>query len=463
MTFVEFIVFSAINLGLIVLILRKRGIASAEGLCMAYLGMAVLTDNLDLVAHYCFAPDTLPLGHHELAFRLYPTGVQILGLLVLAVGLWVVDSKATSISCDLDDLGLRRLRGVGIAVAIIGLVLTLMALYLVRDFSSASFYSSLNLFRSETLSFGGFWYRGADIAVFGMALTLPSFDGKPKRLLFVLALMMSVSFFLRTNKGGLEEPILWGGIVLFVYNRRMLRRLVSLKTVSAAILIAILGVGLKFWFLPQALGRLPEHPSAERVLRIAAAGTSQRWGDNGLYRGYCQFVNELPENRWLFRGAKVGVYSLTSWVPRLFYPNKPDHPFRGLGYAIYSDFHTYADETPAPMLVGSAMADDGFVSLIAYLFLAGVLLGSIRRIALAESRSLYWRSGYILFALFGGLSADEGTLGTIYTLLLAAGIMAAARFLVVVKQLVLQQRSHASYSEAAVYGLQANEHRTSFE
>ncbi len=452
MTFIEFITLSTLNLGIIVLILRKRSIASAEGLCMAYLGMAVVSDNVELLVHYFVSPDTLPLGHRELAFRVYPTAVQILGLMVLVGGLWLSERKATSVCRDLDDSGLRRLRAVGIAVTVIGLALTGVALYLVGALSSPHFYSSLNSFRNEALPFGGFWYRGADIAVFGMALTLPSFHRRPKRLLFVLVLMMCVSFFLRTNKGGLEEPILWGGIVLFVYNRRFLKSLINTKTVAVAVVIAFLGVGLKFWLLPEAMNQLQQRGSFERIVRNAAAGTSQRWGDDGLYRGYCQFVNTLPDNRWLFSGAKVGVYSLTSWIPRFLYPNKPDHPFRGLGFAIYSDFHAYPDETPAPMLVGSAMADDGFLSLIGYLFLAGVFLGLIRRIALSGSRSLHWHSCYLLFALFGGLSADEGTLGTIYTLMLACGVIVAARVLIAARDLVFQQHPQFAGSHLEATG-----------
>ncbi len=439
MTFIEFIVLSTINLGLIVLILRKRSIASAEGLCMAYLGMAVVTDNLELLVHYFVSPDALPLGQRELAFRLYPTAVQILGMLALTGGLWLADGKATSICRDLDDSGLCRLRKIGLAVTVIGLGLTSVALYLVGAVSSSHFYSSLNSFRNEALPFGGFWYRGADIGVFGMALTLPSFHKRPKRLLLVVALMMGVSFFLRTNKGGLEEPILWAGIVLFVYSRRLLRSFINTKAVAAAVAIAFLGVGLKFWLLPGGMNQSRPRGRLQQVVRIAAAGTSQRWGDDGLYRGYCQFVNTLPDNRWLFSGAKVGVYSLTSWIPRFLYPNKPDHPFRGLGFAIYSDFHAYPDETPAPMLVGSAMADNGFASLIGYLFLAGIFLGLIRRVALSGSKSLFWHCCYLLFALFGGLSADEGTLGTIYTLLLACGVILAARLLIAARDIVFQQ------------------------
>lgn len=435
MTFIEFIFLSVVNLGIIVFVIRKRSVASAEGLCMAYLGLAVLTDNVELIFNYFVSPELLPLGQRELAFRLYPTAVEIFGLLILIAGLYVANGKVTPIWRDLADSDLLRLRKIGIAITVVGLALTFVALFLVGALSSLNFYASLGSFRDQALPFGGFWYRGADIAIFGMALTLPSLQDKPKRFLSVVGLMMFVSFFLRTNKGGLEQPILWGGIALFVYNRKFLRTLLNVRTMAMALIIAFLGIGAKFWFVPQTM----EHPSSARgsivqLVKTAAAGASERWSDDGLYRGYCQFVNSLPDNRYLFSGAKIGVYSLTSWVPRFLYPSKPDHPFRGLGFTIYSDFHSYPDETPAPLLVGSAMADNGFVSLIVYLLLAGLFLGWFRAFA-AGSKSLYWHCGYVLFVLFGGFSAEEGTLGLIYTLLLAYGVVLAARLLLAAKDL----------------------------
>lgn len=436
MTFIVFIVLSMVNLGIIAFIISRRSIVSAEGLCMTYLGMAVLTDNVELVFHYFLSPDIFPLGHRELAFRLYPTAVQILGLIVLISALQVADGKATPVSRDLavsDTLCLRR---IGIAITVVGLTLSCAALYLVGALSSLNFYAALNSFREQALPFGGFWYRGADIAVFGMALTLPSLEKKHKHFLSVVALMMFVSFFLRTNKGGLEEPILWGGIALFVYNRKLLRTLFNARTIVLALVISFLGIGVKFWFLSHATENTSTAAgSLVQLAKIGAAGASARWGDDGLYRGYCQFVNTLPDNRYLFRGSKVGMYSLTSWVPRFVYPNKPDHPFRGLGFAIYSDFHTYPDETPAPLLVGSAMADNGIFSLVAYLFLAGLFLGWFRACT-AGSASLYWNCIYLMFVLFGGFSAEEGTLGLIYTLLFACGVVLAARFLLFAKDLV---------------------------
>jgi len=427
MTIATFIVLSAANLGLITLIIRRRGIASAEGLCLAYLGAAALSDNIALVFHYIVSPESLPLGYREFGFRLYPTAVEILGLAILLVALQTSNGHARPIARDLCDSEFAILRHLGLAVASIGLGLALAGLYFVHAFSSSAFYSALNEFRSQTLPFGGFWYRGADIAVFGLALVLPTLESRRKTLFLTVVVMMLIAFFLRTNKGGLEEPFIWGAIIMFVYNRSLLKNLLSFKTVAFAILIAFFGIGAKFWILPHASRSQGPPLTVAQVTANAIAAASLRWGDNGLYRGYCQFIHMLPNNRAQFRGAKVGVYSLVSWVPRFIYFDKPDHPFRGLGFMIYSDFHSFPDETPAPMLIGSAMADNGFVSLVTYMALAGIFLGFFRRVATKGSSSIYTHSGYMLFVLFGGFSAEEGILGILYTTVLAYAVIAAAR------------------------------------
>lgn len=429
----EFLTLSLVNLALMAFIIRRWGIASAEGFCIAYLGMAVLTDNLELIFHYIFSPGVLPLGYREFDFRVYPTAVHVLGLLVLIAGLCVANFKPGPIGRDLDSYHLLRLREIGIAVAVVGLGLAGVALYLVGALTATNFYSSLNAFRSQSLPFGGFWYRGADIAVFGMALTLPSLRENTMRFFGVLASMMFVSFFLRTNKGGLEEPILWAGIILLVYNRAFFKSLLNFRILAFALTIAFLGMGAKTWFLPKVLHRPGERATISNLVQMAAATAATRWGDDSLYRGYCQFVNTLPDNRYLFEGSKVGVYALTSWVPRFIYRDKPDHPFRGLGFMIYSDFHSFPMETPAPTLVGSMMADNGIVSLMEYLFAAALLLGWFRRAAPSRGASLYWHVGYIFFVLFGGFSADEGVLGLVYTLLLGYSVVAAACLLVSVR------------------------------
>lgn len=410
---------------------------------MAYLGMAVLTDNLELVFHYVVSPAALPLGYREFAFRLYPTEVHIVGLSIFITGLFVANGIPQPVTRELGLAELRGLRHIGIAVTVVGIILGGVALYLVGAISTPNFYDALNTFRNEAVPFGGFWYRGADIAVFGLALTLPSLGRKKSHIAVVLMAMMCISFFLRTNKGGLEESILWSAVVLYVYSRGLFKSLWNVRFLALAATIAFLGAGAKTWFLPRAMQRDSKGATTvANLLQLARATTATRWGDDSLYRGYCQFVNALPDNQNLFEGSKVGVYALTSWIPRLIDPNKPDHPFRGLGYMIYSDFHSYPAETPAPTLVGSAMADAGFASLAEYLFAAALFLSVLRRWATRMQGSLYWHVGYVLFAVFGGLSADEGILGLLYTLFLSYGVIAAA-FLIVKTAEVFTLHPHA--------------------
>ncbi|HKW87926.1 MAG TPA: hypothetical protein VJN21_04135 [Candidatus Acidoferrales bacterium] len=430
MDFIEFLFLSGINLGMMVFIIRKWGIASAEGFCMAYLGAAALTDSLELIYHYFLSPDMLHLGYAEFAFRIYPTALHIVGLVVLFAGLAAVNFGPSPIARPLDKTGITHLKRLGVAIAIVGALLTSGAIYLVRALSAPSFYAAINAFRSQALPFGGFWYRGADVIVIGLGLTLPSYRNNLRRFFCTLAFMMLVSFFLRTNKGGLEEPVLWGALIVYLYDREFFRTLCRPRNVALACAIAFFGMGAKLWFLPFAYHRTENAPvTLTKIVDLATSTAATRWGDDSLYRGYCQFVNSLPDNRSLFAGNKVGIYTLTSWVPRFLLPNKPDHPFRGLGFMVYSDFHTLPMETPAPTLAGSAMADDGFRSLISYLFLAGIFLSTLRICTTMPEQSLYRHVGYVLFVLFGGLSAEEGILGLIYTLLLAYGVIAAAFFI----------------------------------
>ncbi|HEV2489265.1 MAG TPA: hypothetical protein VGT03_05625 [Candidatus Acidoferrales bacterium] len=427
MEFLEFLALSVINLGLIVVIIRKWGIISAEGFCMGYLGAAILTDNAELIFHYFVSPSVLHFGYGEFEFRIIPTAVHILGLIVLIAGLAALNLRPRPINRQLNSEEVLRLQSLGIATTVVGLFLTAVALYLVGALSAPRFYAALNAFRSQALPYGGFWYRGADITVFGLALTLPSFRNNARRFFGVLTLMMFTSFFLRTNKGGLEEPILWAAVVLYAYDRSFFKALFRARNVSAACLIAFLGMGAKLWFLPFASHRTEVAPTTiSKFVDLATSTAATRWGDDSLYRGYCQFTNSLPDNRNLFAGSRVGMYVLTSWVPRLIYPDKPDHPFRGLGFMIYSDFHAFPSETPAPTLIGSVLADAGTRSLILYLFLAGLFLSALRIATTRSNHSLYRHVGYLFFVLFGGFSAEEGILGIVYTLFLAFGVICTA-------------------------------------
>ncbi len=442
MNLLEFLVLSVINLGLILFIIRKWSFFSAEGLCMGTLGMMILTDNLELLFHYVVSPDVLPLGYNEVAFRIYPTAVHIAGLVILIVALLLFNPKPKPVVRQLNAAEILLLRNIGIVIALCGFVLTTVALYLVSGLSTLDFYVKLSTFRTEALPFGGFWYRGADIAVFGLALTLPSLQRKLERFFLVLGLMMFVAFFLRTNKGGLEEPIVWAAFVIYIYDRAFFKSLLKLRTVALACAIAFVGMGLKSWFLPWALHRGAERPQTiENILQMATATIATRWGDDGVYRGYCQFVNSLPDNLYVFQGHRVGHYTLVGWLPRLVYPGKPEHPFGGIGAMINSDFHAYPTAKEAVTLIGSVFADDGYISMVLYLSALAWFLSTLRRMALARREALHWHVAYALFTLFGGVSSEGGIIGVFDTLVLTFGIVAAAYF---ATWLVTARKSSAS-------------------
>ena len=86
-----FLLFATINLALIFYILRKRGMATIEGVAMLYLSLAIVSDHVVLLWKYMFFPDELRQGYGEFSLRVFPTAIHIIGLLALYVGHVVLD------------------------------------------------------------------------------------------------------------------------------------------------------------------------------------------------------------------------------------------------------------------------------------------------------------------------------------------------------------------------------------
>jgi len=422
----EFVVLSFCNLALIYWILKSQGVASVEGYCAVFLGMAALTDNLNLLCDYFFQPGMLRLGANEFNFRAYPTMVHIVALIVLMAALFLGNPKPEPLSRNFSATQLDSVAYTGVVLLLLGLVFAGITIYLTHAYSAANFFHSIDTFRAgnpgET---GGFFYRGADIAVLGMALILPSVKTKAQISLLLLG-MMFVSFFLKASKGGLQTPILWAALVLYTYNPRRFWSLVKPRIVLACLVIALAGVGVKVLLLADEAKPFTLDAITEST--IGAVGT--RWGDQGVYRDYCQFINLLPMYHYLFEGYPEGVDALTSWFPRALNPNKKAQPTQGLGFMVHADAHTYENETPAIGLVGSVYADNGFYSLTAYLLIVGFLLGLLRRYAAGRQSALHWHISYVSFALIGGLSPEAGITGILYFFIFMFGITGLAHLIV---------------------------------
>jgi hypothetical protein len=413
----EFVLLSFGNLAAIGWVIKRQGMASVEGYCAAFLGLAVLTDNLKLLFDYFFQPGTLLLGAGEFNFRSYPTIVHIIALVVLMAGLFLGNPKPEPIGRKFSEAELGFVAQTGSALLVLGLILTGITIFLTHAYSAGNFFTALDAFRGgDPGATGGFTYRGADIAVFGMALILPSLRKTGWLFLLILLAMMFVSFFLRANKGGIEIPILWAALVLHTYNPGRFWSLFKPRIVLICLLLAVAGVGVKVNLLEDKTWSL------ETLTESIFDAIEGRWSDQGLYRGYCQFINLLPQYHYLFKGYPEGTYALTeAWVPRALHQDKSAQPTKGFGFMIHPDAHIYREETPSLELVGSVYADNGFYSLTVYLLIVGFLLGTFRRYASDSQSALHWHISYLCFALFGGLSAEAGITTIIYTFLLTVG------------------------------------------
>jgi hypothetical protein len=445
MDIVEFLVLSICNLAVIVWVIRRQGIVSVEGYCVAWIGMAVFTDNTQLLFDYVFQPSALSLGADEFHFRTFPTFVHIIALLALLAGLFLGNSKPEPVRRNLSGADLQFIANTGVFLLLLGLAFSGVAIYLTRAYQATNFFTALDAFRGgDPGHSSGFWYRGADISVFGMGLMLASVGKTSVRFYALLAGMIAVSFFLRANQGGVEFAILWAVLILYTYNGNRLSEVLKPSLIVGALVIALLGIGIKSQLLKDDLQPLTLEAMADHITGPVQA----RWGDEGLYRGYCQFINLLPKYHYLFDGYREGWYALTqAWIPRALRSDKSDQPTVGLGYMVHSDFHEYYTETPSVELVGSVYADDGFYTLTAYLLLVGCLLGILRRYAASQGSALQWHVSYVAFVLFGGLSAESGIAGLIYTFLLTFGITGAAHLLVVG---MFKRRLQAQLSGAAM-------------
>jgi len=93
-------------------------------------------------------------------------------------GLFLANPNPQPIGRDYSTGELKFAAYTGVALAILGLTLTGFAIYITGAFSGGRFFHDLDTFRRGSEGgpgpTGGFFYRGADIAVFGMALILPS-------------------------------------------------------------------------------------------------------------------------------------------------------------------------------------------------------------------------------------------------------------------------------------------------
>lgn len=416
-----FCLITTANLGLMAYYLYRYSLFSAEGLAFGYVFASMLSDAIGLLWLAVTEPGSLRLGMQEFEMRIYPGVIHLFGIISLGLGLQVVNPRPKPVRRNLAGSLRNHLFLSGLLMAGCGFGLFAIGVILVGATNVASFYAVVDQFRTEDLSFGGFWYRGLDIALFGLVLTLVSAERFVVQAILTLAILCT-PLFLSSNKGGLEKSLITIAFLLYVFNYESFLRLAKVRILVPILLVLVIAVGFKNGLLQSSRqGSAAESAasglSLQSIAESGMASISGRYSNEGLYRGYCMMVTYMRDGLASYYDGRILAYSLNSWIPRILAPDKADHPFRGIGYMINADGHVYLREASAPTLVGYAYGDYGLRSTIAYLFVGGLLTSLYRKWAISRT-ALFPVVAYVFFSLLGGVSAEGGYVGAIYTLIM---------------------------------------------
>jgi hypothetical protein len=426
MILLGFIFLSMTNISVLILLIRKRGWASSEGLCACFLLAVVISDNLEVCLKAYFWPETLLLGADEINLRIYPTIVHILGIGVLLLGLTIADPRPGTTSRTLSPNDKRTLTHIAVALVLIGAAMHAVAVY--RVGGSPFSIHALDAYRTDLHPDYAFLVRGADIALLGLALLFATLRGFSRGMVAV-AIVLTPLLAL-TNKGGLEKGLLWAAIALYIYRNREFRKLFRAYStwvigVPAVLVTVMLAIGIKDYYRGGAEAVLVSEALQDGLDKVRG-----RYSEDGLYRGYSQMATYMHIGSVAHFNGRVLAYTLTAWIPGFIFTNKPDHPTRNTGFMIYSDHHSYPGDASAFTLVGLAYADFGVTSVVCYLIVGGLVLGLIRRTTTRAGGSLYYHIGYLFLCLFGACSHESGFMDIIYVSVFVAAVMGLAWLIV---------------------------------
>ncbi|MBU4208947.1 MAG: hypothetical protein KKD12_04615 [Proteobacteria bacterium] len=135
-------------------------------------------------------------------------------------------------------------------------------------------------------------------------------------------------------------------------------------------------------------------------------------------------INRLVADPSLFFGTKILKSTITGWIPRFVWANKPGHPFHARGDLVNENrsIDIYAND--APTFAGSTFADNGYLSLILYSLMGGFILGLIRKtVALQNKHPFPFILGYIFFSTqMSNSIAETGFLSLFYYIVFSVAL-----------------------------------------
>lgn len=406
----QYVALLLLNLLLIVLAVRWRGLVSFEGFGLALLGVVLGSDALGLLLDYTLTGESTAV-FRGVELRLYPTLVHFGGLLSLLVGLVLVDPHPRPVNYELRSEERSGLRTAGMVVVVTGLSMTLLSLYTLDIWGPLDYLATLGRNLQIQRPYGNFLFQGTYLALFGLAIVATTYPRRYLRQAAVLAAMLALAVFFTPDRSGIGSAVIYFSLVSLAFDREMLRswaRPVFLPALAALVLVTI---GVKHQARVLIGGELTLDLSYEALVGIALHRLLDRFSSEGLYRGYSFLVERLVNDPSQHFDGSVARYIAVGWIPSVIYPDKSPHPFLDTGMLINPGFTSFEDEASAATLVGSAYADFGLPGAVAYLLLAGAFLAAIRRAATASRKQLGLVVSYVYFAIQGGSVIHNGLIG----------------------------------------------------
>ncbi|MHB9111377.1 MAG: hypothetical protein ACYC4D_01935 [Thermoleophilia bacterium] len=429
-----YLVLALLNISLLLLIIRWRGLFSPEGIGIAYLTLLVASDFFGLLLSWGLE-GAEGLAPRRMEEEIYPSAIHILGVLSLAIGLFAA-GKPRPKHYQLPD---HKLRFVGLGLTLIGIVMKLSAMVIGGVRNPFAYLNNLYLYDSSVRELG-FLDQGVLIAILGLALTAAGY--RERRMIQGVAIFCAlvIGFMLSVSKSSIMGVLVVFLIVSEILHPKGIRYWMRSRWVMLLLVLFIVGLGVKTQIKYQGVESIDYSPGT--VVEIATTTVMLRIGPSGLHEGYTNLVNRISEEPWQqFRGTVVEG-TVLGVVPRFIWNNifdleKPEHPFHAKGYLINTRFMGDELGNDAPTLVGFAFADFGISSVVVYLFVGGWLLGLIRRMGEASTSSIPSVVAFLTF--INGFSfsfAESGFLNLFYYLGLSASVGFLAWALIALRQLV---------------------------
>ena len=419
-----------LNIIFMVLIIRKRGILSFEGLGLTLLSVVVISDVVGLTVYYFFIADNIDL---DLQPRFYASIVHIVGIISFGIGLFSTDPNPAPLPRVFTKEQKRLVNQAAYFFIVFGLGLKFTTLYVEGISSIQDYFLKMSGYIVAQRQLGGFFDQGLDIAILGSLIIAANKRKAKYQALWVLAGAL-LTLGLSLSKSGIIIVIITFGFLLWIFNKRMIRFWLKPVFVVPALILILASAGIKAQFRsgPQAIDT-----SSDTLFFRSIEVFKDRFSNVGLYDGYANFIWRLSEQYSYYNG-EVMHYTLTSWVPYVLYENKPQHPFRAIGDLVYNDYRVSYEDVSAVMLVGTAFADFGLWSVVIYLLIYGMFLGFIRNLTTGSVSSIIFFMWYLHFIFIDGYTnfIHGGIVNIFGTIALAVGVVGATFVYLHVYQIV---------------------------